>query len=47
MLFLIIDINLINYADENTPYVATDKTEDVIRKLENDLIKFFKCFSEN
>ena len=30
MLFLIIDINLINYADENTPCVATDKIEDVL-----------------
>ena len=42
ILFPISDIDLINYADENTTYVATDNIENVITKVKNNLIKLSK-----
>ena len=47
MLFRMNDIDFASYADDNTPYVSSDSTEDVIRILENDSIKLFKWFSDN
>ena len=47
MFFVINDINFPSYPDDNTPYVASDRIEDVIKILENDSIKLFKWFSGN
>ena len=47
MFFAMKDIDFASYADDNTPYVACDSIEDVIRILENDSIKLFKWFSDN
>ena len=47
MFFVMNDIDFASYADENTPYVSSDSTEDVIRILENDSIKLFKWFSDS
>ena len=41
------DIDFPNYVYENTPYVAADGIEDVIRKLANDSIKLYMRFSDN
>ena len=32
----------VSYADDNTPYVATDNVADIIKLLENDSIRLFK-----
>ena len=34
-------------ADDNTPYVTSNKVNDVIKILENDDIRLFKWFSDN
>ena len=47
MFFVTHDSSFASYTDDNTPYVAADSTEDIIRKWENDLIKLFKWFSDN
>ena len=35
------------YADNSTPYIASNNIGDVIRILENDSIRLFKSFSDN
>ena len=35
-----------SYADENTPYVASDSVDDVIKIFENDSIRLFKWLSD-
>ena len=46
MFFVMNDIDFASYVDDNTPYVSSDSIEDVVRILENDSIKVFKCFSK-
>ena len=36
-----------SYADDNTPYVEANNTDEVITILENDSIQLFKWFSDN
>ena len=42
MCFATCDIAFVNYADDDTPYDASDSTEHGTRKLKNDSIKLFK-----
>ena len=47
MLFLISETEFASYDDDNTPYLASDNIDDVIKTLENDSIRLFKWFSDN
>ena len=47
-LFLIVDdIDIGNYADDNTIYKEHDNTDDLITSLQNAATKLFKWFSDN
>ena len=41
------DINIVNYADDNTPFVSGDAPLNVIRSLENAAEKLFEWFANN
>ena len=41
------DINIANYADNNTPFVSSDTPLSVITSLENSTEKLFKWFVNN
>ena len=41
------DPNFASCTVDNTPYVKSDSMQDMIKKLENDLIKFWEQFYEN
>ena len=41
------DIDIANYADDNTPYVTADDIDGVIAFLENASNTLFKWFSDN
>ena len=41
------DIDIVNYADDNTPYVTADDIDGVIAFLENASNTLFKWFSDN
>ena len=41
------DINIANYADNNTPFVSSDTPLSVITSLENATEKLFKWFVNN
>ena len=46
-LFLIMEnIDIANYADDNTPYTTGNSIEEVIQKLENTTKTFFQWFSD-
>ena len=47
MFFLMNETEFISYADDNTPYVASDNIDYVIKILENDSILLFKWFLDN
>ena len=40
------DIDIVNYADDNTPYVTADDIEGVIASLESPSDTLFKQFSK-
>lgn len=40
--FLMNDPNFASCTVDNTPYVKSDSMQDMIKKLENDLIKFWE-----
>ena len=47
-LFLIhSDIDIANFADNNTPYLSAKNVEDVIESLERALVSLFRCFENN
>ena len=47
-LFLIhSDIDIANFADDNTPYLSAKNVEDVIESLERALVSLFRCFESN
>ena len=47
-LFLIIEnIDIVSYADDNTPYTTGNSIEEVIQKLENAAKTLFQWFSDN
>ena len=47
-LFLIhSDIDIANFADDNTPYLSAKNVEDVIESLERALVSLFRCFENN
>ena len=41
------NIDIANFADDNTPYTTGNSTEEVIRKLENAAQTLFQCFNDN
>ena len=41
------DIDIANFADDNTPYVSAKNLEDVIESLERALVSLFRCFENN
>ena len=41
------DIDVANYADDNTPYVTANDLDGVIVSFENASDSFFKWFSDN
>ena len=47
MFFLMNETEFISYADDNTPHVASDNIDYVIKILENDFILLFKWFLDN
>ena len=44
---MIEDINIANYADDNTPFVSGDTPLNVITSLENAAEKLFEWFTNN
>ena len=47
-LFIFIkDINIVNYADDNTPYVIGKDVDSVIKRLENESLKLFEWLRYN
>ena len=38
-----LDLDIANYADDNTPYATSKDIESVIRRLESDSIILFQC----
>ena len=47
MLFVMSETEFASYANSNTPYVAFDNVDDVIKILKNDSIRLFKWFLDN
>ena len=45
LLYMISDNDSASYADDNRPYVTSDTIDEVIKRLENVSIKFFKWFT--
>ena len=43
-LFYTLEYNVVNYADDNTPYAMENSTEEVIRQLENAQIHLLSGF---
>ena len=41
------DINIANYADDNTPFVSGETPPNVIKSLKNAADKHYKCFANN
>ena len=47
-LFLIVDdIDIANYADDNTIYKEHENIDDLLTSLQNAAVNFFKWFSDN
>ena len=47
MFFVLSQTDFASYADDNTPYVEANNTDEVIAILENYLIRLFKWFPDN
>ena len=47
LIFIMNQTEFAYYADDNTPYTSGQDIDNVIRTLENDSVKLFKCFSNN
>ena len=41
------DTDFASYADDNSPYVAADTIDEVIKRLETASVKLFKWFANN
>ena len=41
------DIDIANFADDNTPYLSAKNTEDVIESLERASVSLFRWFENN
>ena len=41
------DVEFVSYADDNTPYVVTNKIRKVIKSLENTSVELLEWFSDN
>ena len=41
------DIDIANFADDNTPHLSTKNVEDVIECLERVSVSLFRCFENN
>ena len=47
LFFVIGNIDITSYADNNTPYIAVDNTDDLIKSLEEALAALFQWFDNN
>ena len=47
MFFLMSETEFPSYADDKTPYVASENVNGVVKILENNSIRLFKWFSDN
>ena len=47
LFFILNDVDIASYADDNTPYVIADDVNGVIASLEKALKTLFKCFENN
>ena len=47
LFFIIEDFGIASYANDNTPYVKPINMDEVVKSLEEALIKLFKWFSDN
>ena len=47
LFFIINDIDIANYADDNTPYVIADNTDGLIKSLEETSIALIQWFDNN
>ena len=47
LFFIINDIDIANYADDNTPYVIADNIDDLIKSLEEASTALFLWFDNN
>ena len=45
--FIVKEIDVTSYADDNTPFVSGDRLDDVLDSLENASLKLFDWFSNN
>ena len=45
--FIISNINIASYADDNTPYIAVDYIDDLIKSLEEASTALFQWFDDN
>ena len=45
--FTVNDINIVSYADENTPYIIADNMDDLITSLKQASTGLFKWFKTN
>ena len=47
LFFVIGSIDITSYADNNTPYIAVDNIDDLIKSLEEALAALFQWFDNN
>ena len=47
LFFVIGNIDITSYADNNTPYIAVDNIDDLIKSLEEALAALFQWFDNN
>ena len=47
LFFIMENIFIASYADDNTPYTTRNSIEEVIQKLENAAQTLFQCFRDN
>ena len=47
LFFIIRNIDIANYTDDNTPYIAADNIDDLIKSLEEAPTALFQCFDNN
>ena len=47
LFFVISNVNIASYADDNTPYISADNIDDIIKSLEKTSTALFQWFGTN
>ena len=47
LFFIISNVNIASYADDNTPYISADNIDDIIKSLETTSTALFQWFDTN